>query len=599
MTRDEERIVDSEYSDDDEDSTSESVDHRMREKKKKKRSKSSHRDDRRHGNDRKSSAKDKKKKEKKKSKKKKDRKRKEGSSSSESDSYHSEEVDDVDSYKRRRKDRKRRKRSIDDNVNVDSIEDGANKFDNRNRTIIRALHDLLQDHPNFAADLPLILIRLAGGTMFDLTQMTDAAVAHALQTVFESLDGFGVTQHEENGMWLLKNPPGTNRRDELVLLRVIRALLDEAGISIDKIGQFEQNEESRRSEDRNSIGRATPAGEEAQNGRLSLDNHAVKESTFQLLVKFQSNDAELGLQLAGLCQTIAEGESVSIDGLPNGRLKEALESLFLECGLEKSEMEHDESDEEEEGDDGDDKTPLFGYGVPDSADRLEVQGNLAAVMAACREGPPKRRALGPSRMPTEAELAAAAFQKEVDEDEEDGPMLPGAALKRRQGPTLPLELIKAEAEHRELELKATAAGVPLPSMEGGREEWMIIPGKYDFLEGIKSGNPMKSRTFKNKKSRADEEADVPIHPAMQAELDAIIEAHQDARGPSLMDQHRAAKQREKEAAEANRAGKAADWKWSRDQDLDAGRRVDKDALGMILGGAADNLKTKFQGGFNR
>ena len=75
-----------------------------------------------------------------------------------------------------------------------------------------------------------------------------------------------------------------------------------------------------------------------------------------------------------------------------------------------------------------------------------------------------------------------------------------------------------------------------------------------------------------------------------------MQAHQDARGPSLMDEHRAKKQKEKESAAAS--GKK-EWKWNRDKDLDAGRRVDKDALGMILGGAADNLKTKFQGGFNR
>jgi Protein of unknown function (DUF3752) len=81
-------------------------------------------------------------------------------------------------------------------------------------------------------------------------------------------------------------------------------------------------------------------------------------------------------------------------------------------------------------------------------------------------------------------------------------------------------------------------------------------------------------------------------------MDAIMKAHQDARGPSLMDQHKATKRKEKEAAAAKSAGKV-DWKWNRDDDLDAGRRVDKDALGMILGGAADNLKTKFQGGFNR
>ena len=83
---------------------------------------------------------------------------------------------------------------------------------------------------------------------------------------------------------------------------------------------------------------------------------------------------------------------------------------------------------------------------------------------------------------------------------------------------------------------------------------------------------------------------------MKVEMDAIMQAHQDARGPSLMDQHRLKKSREKESASSSSKN---EWKWSRDKDLDAGRRCDKDALGMILGGAADNLKSKFMGGFNR
>jgi hypothetical protein len=132
---------------------------------------------------------------------------------------------------------------------------------------------------------------------------------------------------------------------------------------------------------------------------------------------------------------------------------------------------------------------------------------------------------------------------------------------------------------------------------GGREEWMIVPGKYDFLSNVKSGQPIKSRGFQNKKSRDSEAPAAPVHPAIQAEMDAIMQAHQQARGPSLFDQHRAKKQKEKELSAA--AGGKTEWKWSRDNDLDAGRRVDKDALGMILGGASANLKTKFQGGFNR
>jgi hypothetical protein len=77
-------------------------------------------------------------------------------------------------------------------------------------------------------------------------------------------------------------------------------------------------------------------------------------------------------------------------------------------------------------------------------------------------------------------------------------------------------------------------------------------------------------------------------------MDAIMQAHQDSRGPSLFDQHRAAKQDENKARATNKQG----WTWNRENDLDAGRRVDKDALHMVLGGATDNLKTKFQGGFD-
>ena len=34
------------------------------------------------------------------------------------------------------------------------------------------------------------------------------------------------------------------------------------------------------------------------------------------------------------------------------------------------------------------------------------------------------------------------------------------------------------------------------------------------------------------------------------------------------------------------------WKWNREKHLDSGRRVDKNALKMVLGG--DGLKSKFQ-----
>jgi hypothetical protein len=86
---------------------------------------------------------------------------------------------------------------------------------------------------------------------------------------------------------------------------------------------------------------------------------------------------------------------------------------------------------------------------------------------------------------------------------------------------------------------------------------------------------------------------MPVDPKIRAEMDSIMQAHSDARGPSLVDQHRQDKAQKDEESGADK-----NWKWSRDKDLDSGRRVDKNALNMVFGGASDNLKKKFQGGFS-
>jgi len=322
-----------------------------------------------------------------------------------------------------------------------------------------------------------------------------------------------------------------------------------------------------------------------------------------MLEKFRLKDATLGSQLATLCKTIVEGESISIDGIPDEDLKTALESLFETCGLEKSEIEEDDG-EDDDDDEESDESPLMGYGLPDAGEDSDAaQIKLAIIMAACRQGPPKQISVGPMRRPMtkEEEQAANAIyvtnNAKEREEEDEGPLLPGEARKAR-GPAMSLDMIKAQADYRELQLKATAAGVDMPIEGGGREEWMIIPGQHDFLSGIKSGQAIKSRGFQNKKSGDADKNSPAIHPAVQAEMDAIMHAHQNARGPSLMDLHHSKKSKEKELASRTNTGKK-EWNWSRDKDLDAGRRVDKDALGMILGGAAGDLKTKFAGGFNR
>ena len=188
-----------------------------------------------------------------------------------------------------------------------------------------------------------------------------------------------------------------------------------------------------------------------------------------------------------------------------------------------------------------------------------------------------------------------------DDDDEEGPAPEGSEKAKRRvqkGPTLPPEVIKEIANRRKRELDGVASGMEIQSRDiAEREQWMMEPGEHEFLRGIKSGKiPIKSRNFENTKQSSTREVAASMYPALQAEMDAIMDLHRQARGPSLFEQHRLKKSVEN--AEAKKGGKA-EWKWSRDKDLDAGRRVDKNNLNMIMGGAASNLKDKFQGGFNR
>jgi hypothetical protein len=527
------------------------------------------------------------------------------------------------SRKRRKKDKKHRKRHDDDNDKSDDDDsnnrhrrkkdkksDGKKRrrkdphgdkivpnhpqtltFLERNHVVAQALDLLLADRPVFAQELPLLLIRLAGGATFELRQMTDGVAARGLQRVLESLQEFGVQRHPESGMWMFQAPPG--RRDELVLLRVIRSLLDDIGITMEAVEGCETRQQQQQKEEEE----ATPQGveESSKDKYQEVDEEMdhIKEQTNEVVLDFQTQDANLGQQLAELCKTIALGESISIDGLPDEKLKQALESIFVQCGLEKSEMADDDSGDDD--DDEEENEPLMGYGLPASSDNDRVQLKLATVMAACRNPTPKqakRRIMGPARGPIAGEehIAAAASSSE-----DEGPAPVGMGRKVRGADVLPPEVIKAQAAHRALEFNATVAGVSMPTAEGEREEWMLVPGKFDFMSHIKSGDTMKSRGFENKKAQEQEQA--PIHPAIQAEMDAIMDLHHNARGPSLFDQHRAKKQQEKQEKVAAIAGGKSSFEWKRDKDLDEGRRVDKDALHMVLGGAANNLKTKFQGGF--
>jgi hypothetical protein len=262
----------------------------------------------------------------------------------------------------------------------------------------------------------------------------------------------------------------------------------------------------------------------------------------------------------------------------------------------------------------------MGYSLPDDSGDL-ARVNVLAVLDECRGslrgekvsgGAAKKRVIGPAMGPPPGFSASQALQEyaaspaadDSDDEDDEGPAPIGSEMaKRRQriGQSISADAVRVMAEHRQMELADVAAGgtgVPSASVAGGREEWMLTPGKHDFLKGIKSADPCKSRKFKNEKVRAGgpnavaSEAGPQLSVQQQAEMEAIRRRVEEARGPTLIEQHKQKKAEEKEAAK--RSGRDKDFKWNRDRDLDAGRRVDKDHLHMVLGGAKEGLKDKFQ-----
>eukprot|EP00934_Nitzschia_sp_Nitz4_P001529 Nitzschia sp. Nitz4//scaffold17_size182527//96777//98492//NITZ4_001858-RA/size182527-processed-gene-0.56-mRNA-1//-1//CDS//3329539352//1529//frame0 len=502
-------------------------------------------------------------------------------------------------HKKHKKDRKRKSRDYSDD---ERSKDRTHKKEPSHKPhthsihhgLLQALSKLFSARPVFAQELPIIMIRLASGSTLDFRQMDDEVTAEMLHQVFQGLQpltgaAIGGKLEFDNGVWsfpcdlpsLSSNSQKPSRHpDERVLLRVLRSVLDEVGVTMQAVSHFEKE----RSKAMAEATKPTSATLDETEQEL-LDR--IRDLTSRMILQFQSNDPNLGLHLAQLCQdTLAKGESLSIDSLPDESLKSALQRIFETCGLERAEMADDGKQSDQEN------SKLMGFAIPadmaSNSTRFDkVSRRLAAIMESCRN--PQKRALGPAR-PT-------LQQQTMAQEEEDGPLLPDeAAARKARGPAIPLHVLRAQAEQRELELRATMAGVEVPTQgAGGREEWMIVPGKFDFMSQVKAGQT-KSRGFQNKKTRGGDQKnheDEPIHPAIQAEMDAIRKAHLEARGPSLMEQHQINKREEKKA-ETKEGG----WNWSRDKDLDAGRRVDKNALNTVLGGAADNLKTKFHGGFN-
>jgi len=351
----------------------------------------------------------------------------------------------------------------------------------------------------------------------------------------------------------------------------------------------------------------------------------------------KSGKSLLAKELFDIVSIILEsGESICLDGISNDSLKECLEKLFFAAGLEKVEMMEEEEDDNKNGeqrkDDRFEKSNgtneevmenmtdgniAYGYSLPDEATKIygSVKLKLNAIIRACKlfiqmQSQSKVRVLGPAAMPLSVSMTrnATANKQESnnnDDDDDDGPLPLGSeGIGRRKAPKISAHMVNVIAKERSTQLAKVTSGIgekeDIASFTSGREEWMMQPGEHDFLKGIMASGVIKNRKFENKKThdrRGGEVLDsksIPLDTEIQSEVNGIMSAHAQARGPSLVQQHRE-KKMEKESTKRD-LNKGSTWNWNRDKDLDKGRRVDKQYLRMVMGGASQELKEKFQDG---
>ena len=453
----------------------------------------------------------------------------------------------------------------------------------RNHEFALALQSLLSTHPKLSTELPIILIRMAGGTTFNLSSMPDVGAARGLERVFATLSQYGVKM-DDAGSWMWDDGSGNagggggSRRPgtELILIRIARTLLDGIGVTAEAAAGYEERkrreaeereaaaakeaaamaEEARRKQHERQLHAAAASASQRHVAAASASASASHESAAEqrddagsarsavrmLLAKYEKRagnggdgSSTLPSELGGIVNLILEGESIVLDGIPDEELRGDLDALFTTLGLVKAEVDEDSDDEEEvDADDGDesedDDGPAMGFTLPDIAGANEVvRSNIFAVLDECRGTQAgqngalstngtealatKKRVIGPAMGPppgfsaTDAlqEYASAPAPDDSDEDDDEGPAPAGSELAKkrlRTGQSLSASTVRAMADQRRMELDDVAAGgsgVPSVAVEGGREEWMLTPGKHDFLKGIKSADPTKFRKSRTKR----------------------------------------------------------------------------------------------------
>ena len=489
-------------------------------------------------------------------------------------------------------------RRQDDDWEREHDDDPLDTYDPRAVRLSEALLVLLQSHPDMASELPIMLVRMGSGTSFDLSHVQIPLLRQQLSDVFVCLS-FAEVQLDDTGSWIWShsNKKTSRSGDDLTLLKVVNSLLESLGFSIKKIKRFDQNQIDKNQSEKQGAnvpdsGSAYPETKsEADKIKFRKNSTQALKSIISLFQKYGS----MGLtpaEVLDMLKLIIDGKGVVGENIENNELKNDLKALFLTCNIK-----------EEETEDGD-----VGFSLPERNDMLfdGAYDRIQTLIEACvtLENTSNNGALnipkifdmiptfGPQKLSSIDKISMPTNDESDSDSDIEGPL-----LNNGRNTSIDKEQLIALANMRQKELDQALGRVSnhIDSAPGVREEWMTTPGEHDFLSTISSEKAqMKSRAFKNERVRG-QAATVPapqINPMLQSEMENLVAKHAAARGPALIDMHREKKKKENDE-------KTDEWKWNRNNDLDHGRRVDKNALHMIMGGASDNLKEKFQGSVSR
>ena len=525
-----------------------------------------------------------------------------------------------DDRKRRHEKQKQTKSSSTQNTST-----ASSKYNN----ILPQLHNLLSNHPNLAAELPYLLIKMCSGSSINLSQIPDPSLSVMLREVFITLGCTMVRNGEymfdDNGQWKNSSRGDSDGR-ALVLVKLIRFLLNDNGLTMDTIQQFELKQQEQKDQindnERRTLETASASASASVHQGKTETHNQKQDATSSLITmlldtfqpKQQSQSSSLAQELISIMDMILDGEIICLDGLEDESLRLAIEKLFTIIGLVREEMEDDDDDDnsgnvEESANDQNTnrKEVSYGYILPSTVDedntnnimeQTTKQKLITSIDATktyhlqfleqqqANVKKRKRKTIGPTLPSNVSTSTYPCDNKEGNDndsdDDGDGPAPFGSQMAKARsmkGPVIPI--------HQNLLEDPT---------KGKREEWMMVPGEHDFLKGVMSSGTIKSRKFKNEKSGNSAPMEAPMNPEIKREVDSIVNAHQAARGPSLVEQHREriAEEKAAKALGSAKGKKGSDWNWSKD-DLDSGRRVDKNYLHMVMGGATTELKSKFQG----